>query len=211
MGLIEILWTATGIMVPLLLGTAWAMLGLTPPEFLIARGCVCVSAAIFIGTAIVWIVVLDWQSGIRIFVAALIGAVSLIVFSESFRLINSREQALVAQASKVTDKRAEKRAQLQEFYIEAGQLMSQQLQKPVSDEDFKKYSDSMDAWLNKTANWIGVNLGPAAQAKFLDRTGAMTFSYSGAVNAEHNNIINSMTVFRKNLSILIETSAWDKS
>jgi hypothetical protein len=37
-GLVEILWTVTGVVVPLLLGTAWAMVGLTPPEFWIARG-----------------------------------------------------------------------------------------------------------------------------------------------------------------------------
>jgi hypothetical protein len=44
MGLIEILWTVAGVVVPLLLGTAWAMVGLTPPEFMVARGCVIVAA-----------------------------------------------------------------------------------------------------------------------------------------------------------------------
>jgi hypothetical protein len=211
MGLIEILWTATGIMVPLLLGTAWAMLGLTPPEFLIARGCVCVSAAIFIGTALVWLVVLDWQPGIRIFVAALIGAVSLIVFAESFRLINAREQYVLAKASPVIDKRAATRDKLQEFYIEAGMLLDTQIAKGVSDEDFKKYADGIDVWLNNTANWIGGNLGPAAKAKFLDRSSAPFMMYNAAANDKHNNIINALTAFRKNLSTLIETNAWDKS
>jgi len=211
MGLIEILWTATGIMVPLLLGTAWAMLGLTPPEFLIARGCVCVAAAIFIGTALIWIVLLDWQPGVRIFVAASVGAISLIVFSESFRLINIREQRVLSQASAVIDKRLEKREKLQQFYIEAGALLDTPVAKTISDQDFKTYSDMIDAWATQTANWIGENLGAAARAKFLDRSSAPFLMYNAAANEKHNNIINALTAFRKNLSTLIETSAWDKS
>jgi hypothetical protein len=198
-------------MVPLLLGTAWAMLGLTPPEFLIARGCVCVAAAIFVGTAIIWIVLLDWQPGIRIFVAALIGATSLIVFSESFRLINAREQHVLAQANIVIDKRAEKRAQLQQLFIQASQIIDKQIPKTISDEDFKKYAASVDAWLNEAAGWIEVNLGTAAKAKFLDRSSAPFLMYDAAANTQHNNILNAITAFRKNLSTLIETNAWDKN
>jgi hypothetical protein len=60
MGLIEILWTVTGIVVPLLLGTAWAMIGLTPPEFWIARGCVILAALVFGGTALAWAANSEW-------------------------------------------------------------------------------------------------------------------------------------------------------
>jgi hypothetical protein len=211
MGLIEILWTATGIMVPLLLGTAWAMLGLTPPEFLIARGCVCIAAAIFIGTAIVWIVVLDWQPSVRIFVAALIGALSLVVFAESFRLINAREQRVLATTGPLVDKRAAKREKLQALYIECGNLLNAQIPKSITEADFKKYSDAVDAWLNVAANWIGENLGEAAKAKFLDRSSAPFLMYDAAANTQHNNILNALNAFRKNLSTLIETSAWDKT
>jgi hypothetical protein len=211
MGLTEILWTATGIMVPLLLGTAWAMLGLTPPEFLIARGCVCVSALIFIGTAIVWIVVLDWQPGPRIFVAALIGALSLVVFAESFRLINAREQRVLADASPLIDNRAATREKLQALYIECGNLLNAPIPKGISDAEFKKYSDVVDAWLNVAATWIGGNLGDAAKAKFLDRSSAPFLMYDAAANTQHNNILNALTAFRRNLSTLIETNAWDKA
>jgi hypothetical protein len=211
MGLIEILWTATGIMVPLLLGTAWAMLGLTPPEFVIARGCVCVSAAIFIGTAIVWIVVLDWQPGIRIFVAALIGALSLVVFAESFRLINAREQHVLSQANAVVDKRAEKREQLQQLFIQAGEIINTPIPKTISEDDFNKYADTINRWVTESADWIEENLGPAARAKFLDQSASLSFSSSAAANERHNNILNAITAFRKNLSTLIETNAWDKN
>jgi|SRR6185437_2033401 len=210
MGLIEILWTVAGVLVPLMLGTAWAMLGLSPPEFLIARCCVVAAAAIFIGVSFIWIVMMGWPTMARVVIAVALGAISLVGFSEAFRLINHREIALTAAASRHVDKRAAKREQLQKFYIECGQLLNQPLQKPISDEDFKKYTDAADEWLNRTATWINQNLGEAATARFLDTSGAMSFSYSGAVNPQHNNIINSLTTFRKNLSILIETNAWDK-
>jgi|SRR6185437_4845710 membrane protein implicated in regulation of membrane protease activity len=210
MGLIEILWTVTGVLVPLLLGTAWAMLGLSPPEFLIARCCVVAAAAVFIGVSFIWTVMMGWPTPARIAIAVVLGAVSLVGFSEAFRFINNRESALIAKASVVIDKRAAKREQLQKFYIECGQLLNTPLKKPISDEDFKKYSDAADEWVNRTATWINNNLGEAATARFLDRSGAMSFSYSAAVNEQHNNIINALTAFRKNLSILIETNAWDK-
>jgi hypothetical protein len=67
MGLIEILWTVTGVVVPLLLGTAWAMVGLAPPEFWIARGCAGVAAFIFGATALVWLSTSGWPNTTRIF------------------------------------------------------------------------------------------------------------------------------------------------
>jgi hypothetical protein len=211
MGLIEILWTVAGITVPLLLGTAWAMLGLTPPEFLIARGCVCLAAAIFIGTALVWLVVLDWQPSVRIFVAAVMGAMSLVVFAESFRLINAREHRMQENAASILDKRAAIREKLQALYVECGNLLNVNIPKGTSDTEFKKYADAVDAWINITANWIGEHLGTAARAKFLDRSSAPFLMYDRAINPNHNNIINGLTAFGKNLSTLIETNAWDKA
>jgi hypothetical protein len=154
-----------------------------------------------------------WRSrnvSFRFYVAVFLGfgfaAASFQTWRHEQSTMNVAEQALL-----LTKNRAVTKAQLQQFYIEAGQLMGQQLDKSISDEDFKKYSDSVDAWLNKTAGWIENNLGPAATARFLDGSGSMSFTFTGAVNRQHNNIINSMTTFRKNLSILIETNAWDKS
>jgi hypothetical protein len=61
MGLIEILWTVTGVVVPLLLGTA-AMIGLSPPEFWIARGCVGLAPFIFGATALIWLSTSEWPN-----------------------------------------------------------------------------------------------------------------------------------------------------
>jgi tRNA/tmRNA/rRNA uracil-C5-methylase (TrmA/RlmC/RlmD family) len=144
-------------------------------------------------------------------IAALLGAISLIIFSESFRLINAREQRVLAQANITVDKRAEKRGHLQQLFIQSSQIIDTQIPKTISDEDFKKYQASIDKWLNESATWIEENLGPAAKAKFLDRSSAPFLMYDAAANTQHNNIINAMMAFRKNLSTLIETNAWDKS
>jgi hypothetical protein len=94
MGLVEILWTVAGILVPLLLGTAWAMIGLTPPEFWIARGCIILAAIIFAGVSLFWVVQSPWPNTARAIMAAVLGAVTLIVFSEALRWVNVREAIL---------------------------------------------------------------------------------------------------------------------
>jgi hypothetical protein len=94
MGVIEILWTVAGILVPLLLGTAWAMIGLSPPEFAIARGCVAVAAIVFIGISFVWLVVLHWPTGARIVAAAAMGRSRLLFFqSHSAGLMTTARQS----------------------------------------------------------------------------------------------------------------------
>jgi hypothetical protein len=210
MGLIEILWTVAGVTVPLLLGTAWAMIGLSPPELLIARVCVAIAAAVFIGVALVWLVMMDWPTPARALVASILGALSLLIFSESFRLINAREALLIAQAEAVPDKRAAIRTRLQQFYIVGGQILDANIPKDILPADFKKYEELGDSWTTETANWIGENIGLAARAKFLDRSSAPFLIYDRKVNDTHNNIINALVAYRKNLSTLIETSAWDK-
>jgi hypothetical protein len=210
MGFIEILWTVAGILVPLLLGTAWAMIGLSPPEFAIARGCVAVAAIVFIGVSFIWIVLLQWPTGLRLVVAAAVGALSIIVFSESFRFINDRESAFVSKLATDAEQRKKTVAQLQEFYVEVGPIITRSLPKEISEADFKKYSDDADTWLTKVATWIQENMGVAARERFLDRTGMLAASWSGAVNERHNSIIQNLTQFRKNLLVLIESGAWDK-
>lgn len=211
MGLIEILWTLTGVIIPLLLGTAWTMVGFSPPEFWIARACIGISAVIFSAMTLFWLVSLNWPLGGRLAVAAILGTLSFVIFSEAFRLVNEREKYLIAQSSIISDKRAAIRTQLQQFYIESDKFINADLPKNISEEDFKKYSDDATAWANNTADWIGTNLGAAARAKFLDKSGALSMSYSNSVNNVHNNILNSLNAFRKNLSTLIETGAWDKT
>jgi hypothetical protein len=117
-----------------------------------------VAAAIFVGTALFLVVMLQWPSGVRVFVAALQGVVSLIVFSESFRLINARERFLGALAEAVGDKRSITRLKLQQFYIEGGEILDTAIPKDISPNKFKKYGSRANIWVEDTANWIGENL-----------------------------------------------------
>ncbi len=210
MGFIEIIWTATGIVVPLLLGTAWAMVGLNPPEFWIARGCIGFAALIFGATTLTWLAMSEWPPPARIAVGAGLGIIAFIGFSEALRWVNARESLLTAQAEAIGDKRVETREQLHKFYVESETLLNTVIPKDISSEDFQIYSDNVNNWATSAANWIGENLGAAARAKFLDRSSVPYLSYGRQVNDQHNAIINALVAFGKNLSTLIETSAWDK-
>jgi hypothetical protein len=209
MGLIEIVWGVTGVVVPLLLGTAWAMIGLAPPEMTVARVCVGLSAALFIATTLFWLVAMDKPPAARVIIAAVLGALSLIGFSESLRLIGSREILLAEQAKEAGDKRREIRAQIQQFYIEAGVLLSRNLPKDSKQETLQKYYEEVDAWSAKTATWLRLNLGDAAVARFVDLGAGFSFKYDHAINEQHNTAISILTRYRENLTKLIETSSWD--
>jgi hypothetical protein len=171
MGPMEIMWTIVGVMVPLLLGSAWAMIGLSPPEFWIARGAVLVAALIFSIASIYWVSALQWPNGPRLLVAAALGIAALVGFSECLRFINSREALFIVQQNAVSDKRAAIRAKLQQFYVDGGPFINRPLPKDISKEDFDKFVAEADQWANDTAKWIGENLGVAARERFLDRTG----------------------------------------
>jgi hypothetical protein len=120
-----------------------------------------------------------------------------------------KKSASLPPAPKPNDNKARK-AELQKFYLEGGALLSTPLAKDISADDFKKYANDCNAWLNRTVQWIGVNMGDAAKARFLDTSGSLSFSYSNAVNAEHEKIIGGINNFRKNLQVLIvEFDAWD--
>jgi hypothetical protein len=112
MSLLEILWTVTGVLVPLLLGTAWAMMGLSPPEFWIARGCIGLAALIFGATSLLWLTAVGWPNAGRILVGAALGIFAFVGSSEALRWVNSREVLLAAQATAAADKRAAIRAGL---------------------------------------------------------------------------------------------------
>lgn len=210
MGLIEILWTLTGVAVPLLLGTAWAMVGLAPPEFWIARIAIILAAMIFCGTALIWLVLLGWPTLGRITVAVALGAVSLVGVSEALRSVNTRENLIIAQAAAIADKRAEIRAKLQDFYIQGGNLLNLNIPKDISQPDFEKYIGDVNSWASVTSQWIKQNLGDAAEARFMDAGDISIVNWGRAANPAHNNAINYLTVWRKNLSQLIESPAWDR-
>jgi sulfur relay (sulfurtransferase) DsrC/TusE family protein len=98
--------------------------------------------------------------------------------------------------------------QLQKFYTDGGRLL-RLLPKDISEDDFNKYVQECDAWLNHTAEWINKNMGEAATARFSDTVGVITYSSPNALNQAHGNIINGITNYRKNLQVLIvEFDAW---
>jgi hypothetical protein len=210
MGLTEILWTVAGVVVPTLLGTAWAMVGLTPPEFWIARGAIIIAAIILLGVIMVWLVLLGWPPLARIFAAIVFGAGSLVGFSEMLRWVNARENLIIAQADAIADKRVSIRTKLQEFYIQGGNLLNVNISKDTPQQAFEKYIADVNNWANSTSQWIKENLGDAAQARFLDTADISIINWGRAATPAHNNAINYLTVWRKNLSQLIESSAWDQ-
>jgi hypothetical protein len=105
---------------------------------------------------------------------------------------------------------AAEKAQLQKFYTDGGDLLNRNIPKNINDEDFKKYGDECDAWLNRTVEWIAQNMGEAAKARFLDTASYVTWTSPRAVNQTHGNIINALVNYRKNLQVLIvEFDAWN--
>jgi uncharacterized protein YjfI (DUF2170 family) len=185
------------------------MVGLSPPEFWIARTCIGTSAAIFGGVSLIWLCVSTWPLTGRVFIAALIGATALLGFSEAIRWVNNREKGLIFAAAQTSDTRIAIRAHLQQLFIENGNLLEFPIPKDTSQEAFNRYVNTVQNWIDVSSQWIADNLGEAAKAKFQDRSSAQPINYDRAYNGLHNNIIATLVCFRKNLSTLIETSAWD--
>ena len=211
MGPMEIMWTIVGVMVPLLLGSAWAMIGLSPPEFWIARGAILISAIIVSAASIYWVSVLQWSNAPRLLVAAAFGIAVLVGFSECLRFVNSRAMLYAEQQKSVADKRAAIRAKLQEFYVEVGPIINRKLPKDMPQPDFDDYVAEADSWVNRTATWIDENMGAPARERFLDRTGMPAVYVTSAINPTHSTVIQNLTRLRQNLLVLIESGAWDKN
>jgi hypothetical protein len=143
--------------------------------------------------------------GVTLFVIGLI-AISL----GSAIIYNISVASAPPQISKTSADKSARKAQLQKFYLEGGELLARPIPKDISEQDFKKYEDDCNAWLTRTVNWIGENMGDAAKGRFMDTSGYLSFSYPNAANAEHGKIIGGLNNFRKNLQVLIvEFDAWD--
>jgi len=99
---------------------------------------------------------------------------------------------------------------LRSFYVSAGPIITRQLPKTISESDFENYMNEANLWLVTCADWIGKNMGAAACARFLDRTGIEAASYQGAVNERHNSAMSNLTRHRQNLLAMIEGNAWDR-
>jgi hypothetical protein len=93
MGMVEILWTAVGIIVPVLVGWGASMMGLNPPEFKVARWCFWLSALILAAMTTYWLTTTDQPIAIRIVVGVLVGALIFVGLPETLRWVTAREMA----------------------------------------------------------------------------------------------------------------------
>jgi hypothetical protein len=122
-------------------------------------------------------------------------------------------ESQIAQTTETTNREKQRlkdiRAKLQSFYISGGAILDRPLAKEISDEDFQHYVGEANAWAVDTRDWIEKTLGHAAAVRFLDLSGNLFFTASRAANPRHNEIINALTGYRKNLTQMIEVNAWD--
>jgi hypothetical protein len=172
-----------------------------------------------LGAAAIWLVlwllgfemiVPDRLPGLMVVVAIFcIGAAWLILFFCRLLFLAPYVLHREAQAAATIDKRADIRKRLHQFYIAGEAFLEANLPKNISEEDFKAYEAAANRWWNDSASWILEHLGPPARAKFLDRSSTQWLNYEKRVNESHNAILNTVVNFRKNISTLIETDAYD--
>jgi hypothetical protein len=174
----------------------------SPPEFNAVRVCIGLMAAAGAGIGVLWFIKTEWSFLPRATLAALLGALILAGTAEAWRIIDRREVQTVTRQAMIKGK-------LHQLFVEIGPLIDRQMPKDIPPDEFQKYMDDVQAWVNKSANWIRQNMGEAARAKFLDRTGMMGMSYSLAVNPQHNTIIQNLSRFRQNVNDLIQSNAWE--
>jgi hypothetical protein len=120
-------------------------------------------------------------------------------------------------------RRAASREHLLELYVAPAELTKVETPPPDlpynghSSDQIKALVASVDAttrnWENTTASWLEKNLGPAAKSRFLDISNMPVYSWSLSDignNSELTSILNRVVNERKNLAVLIETSAYDR-
>ena len=122
-------------------------------------------------------------------------------------------ESQIAQSTETSNREKQRlkdiRAKLQGFYISGGAILDRPLSKDISVSEMQAYEAEANAWATQTRDWIETTLGHAAAVRFLDLSTALSFSSSRAANSRHNELLNSITGFRKNLTQMIEVNAWD--
>ena len=89
-------WPFLGVFVPLLIGIGVGVMGLTPPEYLLAKACFTVSALIVLAKVGSWLIAADSPTLHRIFLCFfLFGAVG-VAWLESWRWVTVREGPMMA-------------------------------------------------------------------------------------------------------------------
>jgi hypothetical protein len=124
-------------------------------------------------------------------------------------VLQEENKGVLPQQAAINVKRQKTVEQLQKFYVESTPLLNENLPKNISPQDFDKYQAAVNDWTNRTATWIQQNMGEPARDRFLDYGQGFSLNWNRAVNEQHNSDINALGAYRKNLSTLIETNAWD--
>jgi len=91
---VEIAWTVVGIVVPLLLGVMFALVGLNPPEFKAARICLVLSVVSLGGMDTYWHFMTDRSLAFRLAIGFLIWGSIGVGLPEGLRWISKRERSM---------------------------------------------------------------------------------------------------------------------
>jgi hypothetical protein len=102
----------------------------------------------------------------------------------------------------------EARAKLRYFYTQIGDVLDETLPDDLALEEFEKYVARSNRCVSEAAAWIGANIGDAARARFLDKSGMLAAQVQGAINPRHNAIILNLSRYKQNLQAMIESEAW---
>jgi hypothetical protein len=108
-------------------------------------------------------------------------------------------------------RRYRQREELLKLYVKIGALISDQmkLQTAPKGKDLQDVYDKITSWERETSSWLRVNLGEAAEARFLDTVSMPSYTWTGG-DYKYTITMNAVINERKNLSILIENAAYDK-
>jgi hypothetical protein len=125
-------------------------------------------------------------------------------------VLEEENKGVQPQQAAINAKRKALVEQLEKFYVESTPILNANLPKDISAADFANYQQAVNDWIKRTATWIQQNMGEPARDRFLDYGQGFSFNWARAVNEQHNSDINLLGAYRKNLSTLIETNAWDR-
>jgi hypothetical protein len=104
---------------------------------------------------------------------------------------------------------------LEERYVTAAGLAETRLtlkdNNTLDDGSVSQFANAFGAWENDTSDWILKRLNAAARERFLDRSGVLTYVSSGCHgNAICNEVVNRLGADRKNLAVIMETTAYER-
>lgn len=94
----------------------------------------------------------------------------------------------------------------QTVYVRSAEIATRVI---VSQDNLDRLIDDANVWSSDTYGWIRQNMGDAAAERFNDQGKVSTIHWNRSFNSLHNDVINNIAQRRDNVSIMIETAAWD--